>query len=465
MNFKESLPIVCVQGLGFVGTVMAIAIATAKDEQSKACFNVVGVDLPSELGNFRINAINNGHLPFETSDQNLVASLIKCIDQGNLLATSENDFYKMAEIVVVDIPLDLDFSNPREKVDVNFKPFEKAIQVVGMNIKPGCLVLVETTVPPGTCEKVVKPIIEKCFEKRGLDKNKIFIAHSYERVMPGKDYLASITDFWRVFSGIDEKSGDFCESFLKKIINTEKYPMVRLGKTVASETAKILENSYRAGTIAFMEEWGRFAEHVGFDLFEVINAIRMRPTHSNMRQPGFGVGGYCLTKDPLFAKWSASNFYEKPELDFPFCTNTVETNKKMPFVTFDYVKKILGNLKGKKVALFGVSYRQDVGDTRYSPSEPFAKEVIKEGGLLTAFDPMVSYWEEMEMEVVQDLSSFKDFDLAVFTVPHGEFREIDFSQLPEGIKVIDANQVVTSKQIEQIGSLKLTFFSIGRGYL
>ena len=120
--------------------------------------------------------------------------------------------------------------------------------------------------------------------------------------MPGKNYFDSIVNYWRVYAGIDDESAKKCEKFLKKIINTKDYPLTRLSDTTSSETAKVLENSYRAANIAFIEEWGRFAEDIGIDIFEIIESIRMRPTHSNIRQPGFGVGGYCLTKDPILQK-------------------------------------------------------------------------------------------------------------------------------------------------------------------
>ena len=144
--------------------------------------------------------------------------------------------------------------------------------------------------------------------------------------MPGKDYFNSIINYWRVYSGINDESADRCRDFLETVISTNEYPLTRLKKTTASEISKVLENSYRATTIAFMEEWGRFAEAVDVDLFEVVDAIRMRPTHSNMRQPGFGVGGYCLTKDPYFAMLASRELFNRNDLEFPFSTMAVRLN-------------------------------------------------------------------------------------------------------------------------------------------
>jgi len=109
--------------------------------------------------------------------------------------------------------------------------------------------------------------------------------------MPGPDYIDSIQNFYRVYSGIDENSADSVEQFLKTIISTKDYPLTRLGSTNATEMAKVLENSYRAMNIAFTVEWSRFAEEAGVNLYEVVDAIRMRPTHRNLMYPGIGVGG------------------------------------------------------------------------------------------------------------------------------------------------------------------------------
>ena len=144
--------------------------------------------------------------------------------------------------------------------------------------------------------KVVKPIIEENSEKEIFPINKLKIGHSYERVMPGPQYIDSIKNYYRVYSGINEYSATQTEIFLKTIISTKKYPLTRLNNTNATEMAKVLENSFRAMNIAFAVEWSRFAEEAGVNLYEIVDAIRMRPTHKNLMYPGIGVGGYCLTK-------------------------------------------------------------------------------------------------------------------------------------------------------------------------
>ena len=254
--------------------------------------------------------------------------------------------------------------------------------------------------------------------------------------------------------------------FLNEIINTKDFPLTRLSNTTASETGKVLENSYRAVNIAFMEEWGRFSEDVGIDIFEIVEAIRQRPTHSNIMQPGFGVGGYCLTKDPLFAKIAARDIFKIDGHGFTFSTKSVEINSKMPEVTLRKIEEHFnGNIKGKNFLLFGATYRQDVGDTRFSPSEYFAKGVLAKNCNLTVCDPLIEFWDEMKMEIKNVIPDLSNFDVIVFAVKHKEFRKIDFSDLSvsENTLIFDANNVLTKTQTEYLKSSKLNYSSIGRG--
>ncbi|HDQ15728.1 MAG TPA: nucleotide sugar dehydrogenase, partial [Bacteroidetes bacterium] len=238
-------------------------------------------------------------------------------------------------------------------------------------------------------------------------------------------------------------------------------PLCRLDNTLSSETAKVLENSYRATNIAFMEEWGRYAEELNIDMFKIVESIRKRPTHSNIRQPGFGVGGYCLTKDPLFAKWAATNFFNT-NLDFEFCNMAVKTNRKMPLVTLKYAEKILHNLKNKKILVLGISYKQEVGDTRHSPTKIFVEEALTKGAIISCHDSLVSEWDEMkDVTIYNIIPPFESFDLLIFAVPHEEYRRIDFSQ--KDLKILDANNVLTDKQIKNIKEHNNYLFSIGKG--
>lgn len=458
-----SRPIVAIQGLGFVGAAMAVAVASARRDDGEPRYTVYGVDLDNDAGRRRIDALNDSVFPFETTDTALVDALSTAMTQGNLSAGSDPAVYEQADVVVVDVPLDIDWQSTSPTLQLG--GFTAAIRTIGSRIRPDTLVLLETTVPPGTTEKIVIPTLAEEFTARGLDPASLTVAHSYERVMPGADYYNSIVNYWRVYAGHTERAADAAESFLSSVINTDEYPLTRLSNTTASETAKVMENTFRATTIALMEEWARFAEMAGVDMFEIVDAIRMRPTHANLRSPGFGVGGYCITKDPLFAKLASGELFGN-KMEFPFSTNAVNTNKDAPLVVCDRLEQLLGRpLDGAKVLLAGISYRQDVADTRYSPSETFVIGARERGATVEAYDPLVEYWEELDWSTPTSLPDPAGFDAVVFAVPHREFREIDMQEwLGDSTPIVyDGFSVLTREQLGAAAAAGCVVASTGRG--
>jgi nucleotide sugar dehydrogenase len=345
------------------------------------------------------------------------------------------------------------------------EPFKAAISTVGEFARDGALIVVETTVAPGTCERIVRPVLEFWCERRGMSHCGLLLAHSYERVMPGEHYLESITNFWRAYAGINERAADACEAFLSKVIDVARFPLRRLPSTTASETAKVLENAYRATNIAFIDEWGRFAERAGVDLFQVIDAIRVRPTHDNIRQPGFGVGGYCLTKDPVFAEIAARDVLGIGDHNFPMSELAMSINRDMPLHALDLLAERVGTLNGRHIALAGISYRQDVADTRYSPSQAFVQEAERRGASVLCLDPLVSHWEELDRPVSGEFASCPDVEAVVFAVPHREFRAIEPGTWLAGRRpvVLDANDCLTAAQRDAFAAAGCSVASVGRG--
>lgn len=457
-------PVVCIQGLGFAGIAMATAVANARDTDGNPHFNIVGIELPTSAGRLKVEAINRGRLPIVSNDADFAEAFHRAFETGNFVTTTEPVAYTFADITTVNVSLDVIFEGAQPTID--FSNLQAAIRTLGTYMPPGSLIMVETTVPPGTCEKVIAPEIAAALATRGLPNDALLLAHSYERVMPGKDYLRSIINFWRVYAGSTPEAADACEAFLSKVINVKDYPLTRLHSTTASETAKVLENSYRAVNIAFIEEWGRFSEAVGIDMFEVLDAIRMRPTHNNIRKPGFGVGGYCLTKDPLLAYIAARELFGFSNLDFSFSKQAVEINKKMPLVSLGKLRSLLGgSLHKKTLLLLGVSYLQDVGDTRSSPSELFVTKAEAEGAHVICHDPLVEYWEELDRRLSSDLPTPHGVDAVIFAVPHQEYRELDLPTWLNGASplIFDANNVLTHEQLASLSHLGCRVASIGRG--
>lgn len=462
--------VVVVQGLGFVGSVMSLVVANALTEE----YAVVGIDLPTPTSWWKIQSINDGIFPVVADDPKIGQFYRQAKEKNNLYATFDSYIYSKADVIVVDINLDVQKQSTGngqlDGYNVDLTPFKKAIESIGANCKPDVLVLVETTVPPGTCAKVVKPILEEKLTARGLPVTELKVGHSYERVMPGPKYVDSIQNFYRVFSGVDDKSAEATETFLRTIIRTDEYPLTRLGITHATEMAKVLENSYRAMNIAFMVEWSRFAEEAGVDIYEVVNAIRMRPTHKNIMLPGLGVGGYCLTKDPLLASWARQNLFGSEE-KLQQSETGVRINDRMPYYAFNYLKaQYPGSLAGKKVLLLGVSYLNDVGDTRYTPVQGFYEQLNNEGAAVTLHDPHVAYWEEKELHINKNLNELlsAEYDVVVITTGHKDYRgnaalrQILLSK-PAAF-VYDTIGVLTKEEIEEL-SAKHTVKVIGRGDL
>lgn len=456
-------PLVCIQGLGFVGAAMATAVANAVDENGVPYYNVIGVDLPNDSGHQRVAAINAGHFPMATSDRKLETAMEQAFKAGNLIATTDPECYRHAAIAVVDVHLDIPFLDERPRLEMD--GFRAAIRTLGERLPEGALVLVETTVPPGTCEKVVVPTLAQALAERSLPEDALLVAHSYERVMPGSDYYDSIVNYWRVFSGHTPAAADACETFLGHVINVDEFPLTRLKRTVASETAKVMENTFRAVNIAFVDEWSRYAEAVGIDLFEVVSAIGMRPTHRNIRRPGFGVGGYCLTKDPTFAPAAVEQLFELDPVAFPFSALAVQVNHRMPLAAARRLESLLdGSLEGRTILLLGVSYREDVADTRYSPSETFLRDLEAQGARVVCHDPYVRSWEELEREVSAELPAAAGVDAVVLAVAHQQFRELDYgSWLGDARPVfLDANNVLSDAQRDALRGLGARVESIGR---
>lgn len=462
--------VVVVQGLGFVGSVMGLVVANALTEE----YAVIGIDLPTPASYWKIRSINEGVFPIIASDPKIDLYYQNALAKKNYYATYDSHAYSKADVVVVDINLDVQKKTGANKelegYNVDLTPFKKAIEAIGANCKQEVLVLVETTVPPGTAQKIVRPILEESLTKRGLATDKIKVGHSYERVMPGPKYIDSIQNFYRVFAGTDEKSAAAVETFLRTVIRTDEYPLTKLGNTNATEMAKVLENSFRAMNIAFMVEWSRFAEEAGVDIYEVVNAIRMRPTHKNIMLPGLGVGGYCLTKDPLLASWARMNLFGSEE-KLTQSEKGVHINDKMPLYAFEYLRsQHNGSLEGKKVLLLGVSYLNDVGDTRYTPVEGFYEQLEAAGCEIVLHDPHVKYWEEKDIWINQDLEDLLKgvYDVIVITTGHKDYRDNvslieKIKQQPAGV-VYDTIGVLTNEEIKSL-SEKHAVKVIGRGDL
>jgi nucleotide sugar dehydrogenase len=492
--------IVVVMGLGFVGAVMAAVVADARDKNGNSTKFVVGMQRPSTRSYWKTPLLNLGIPPVSSEDPEVPLMISRCVkEKKTLIATYTYDALKLADVVVVDVQCDYlkeSLGNVREG-QADMKALEESLEIIGQNISSGTLVLIETTVAPGTTEQVAYPIIKKMFRKRGIESDPL-LAHSFERVMPGKNYVASIRDFWRVCSGMNEEATRRVVEFLKGVLNTEKYPLTVLDRPIESETAKIVENSFRATILAFLDEWSLFAERNGVDLIKVINAIKVRPTHNNMIFPGPGIGGYCLPKDGGLGLWAYRHIHGFEDEIFKITPMAIDINDTRSLhvaqLTRDALRNMGRPIASAEVLVLGASYREDVGDTRYSGSELIVRRLTEMGAELRVHDPYVPHWWEFEkqdeypaashglkrffrgQEKLKDLRIEQDLpkalngtDAVVFAVRHKHYLNLDPDEVLKmaggPIAVIDCFGLLDDNKIKRYFELGCEVKGLGRGHV
>lgn len=498
---SEGKEIVVVMGVGFVGAVMAAIVADAVDKKSgRPSKFVVGCQRPSARSYWKIPLLNRGLSPVKAEDPEVEPMIKRCVlEKKALVATYNDDCLKLADCVVVDVQCDYtknDLGNMRTG-SAEMGALEATIKTIGEKVPAGCLTLIETTVAPGTTEFVAWPIMKKAFEARGI-KSEPLLAHSFERVMPGRNYVSSIRDFWRVCSGCNAEAKKRVEKFLREVLNTEKFPLTIMDRPIESETTKIVENSYRATTLAFLDEWSLFAEHNGVDLIKVINAIKVRPTHSNMIFPGPGVGGYCLPKDGGLGYWAYKHILGFSEDIFKITPMAIDINDTRGLhaatLTRDALRNMGRQVAGACILLCGASYRQDVADTRYSGSEIVVRKLTEMGAEMRVHDPYLEHWYELENQdtypsaghslarffrnqdelvniyVQHDLASaLRGAQAIILAVGHEPYLQLDPDKIVEWagapLAVIDCFGILDDERIRRYFELGCEVKALGRGHI
>ena len=492
--------IVVVMGVGFVGAAMAAVVADTEDENGEPTKFVIGMQRPSTRSYWKIPLLNRGMAPVKSEDEELEPMIARCVkEKKTLTATFSYEVLKLADVVVSDVQCDYlkeSFGNVRDG-QTDMVALESSLEIVAEHIPPETLVLIETTVAPGTTEQVAYPIMRKVFRKRGIQSDPL-LAHSFERVMPGKEYVASIRDFWRVCSGINEEATRRVEKFLREVVNTEDYPLTVLDRPIESETAKIIENSFRATILAFLDEWSVFAERNGVDLIKVIEAIKVRPTHNNIIFPGPGIGGYCLPKDGGLGVWAYRHIHGFEDDIFKITPLAIDINDtralRVAQLTRDAMRNMSRPLAAAEILVLGASYREDVGDTRYSGSELVVRRLTEMGAEMRVHDPYVQHWWEFEKqdEYPSPTHSLKRFfrnqdklvalrierdlkkalagaDAVIFAVRHQPYLDLDPDEVVETaggpLAVIDCFGILDDERIKRYFELGCEVKGLGRGHV
>lgn len=500
---KEQKEVVIVMGLGFVGAVMAAIIADTVDKKNgRPTKFVVGCQRPSTRSYWKTPLLNRGQSPVKSEDPEVDPMITRCVlEKKTLTATYNSDCLALADCVVVDVQCDYSKQDlgTMKTGETEMAALEATLKTIGEKIGPDCLVLIETTVAPGTTEFVALPILRKAFRARGIQTEPL-LAHSFERVMPGREYVSSIRDFWRVCSGCNEEAKTRVVKFLNEVINVEKFPLTVMDRPIESETTKIVENSYRATILAFLNEWSVFSERNGVDLIKVVKAIKMRPTHSNIIFPGPGIGGYCLPKDGGLGYWAYGHLlgFEDADSVFKISTIAIDVNDTRGLHVAELTRDALRNMgryiAGARVLIAGASYREDVGDTRYSGSELVVRKLTEMGAEISVHDPYVEHWYELEnqdtypapghswsrffrnqqdlngIQVQKDLASaLAGVEALVLAVRHAPYLHLDPDDVVRWaggpIAVIDCFGILQDDDIRRYFELGCEVKALGRGHI
>jgi nucleotide sugar dehydrogenase len=498
---SENREIVVVMGVGFVGAVMAAIIADSVDKKTgKPNKFVIGCQRPSTRSYWKIPLLDKGRSPVKAEDPEVEPMIARCVlEKKTLVATYNSDCLKLADCVVVDVQCDYtkeSLGNMRTG-KAEMSALEATMKTIGEKIPPKCLTLIETTVAPGTTEFVAWPIMKKAFAARGIDSEPL-LAHSFERVMPGKNYVSSIRDFWRVCSGCNAEARKRVEKFLREVLNTEEFPLTIMDRPIESETTKIVENSFRAAILAFIDEWSLFAERNGVDLIKVIKAIKVRPTHSNIIFPGPGVGGYCLPKDGGLGYWAYKHILGFEDEIFKITPMAIDINDTrglhVATLTRDALRNMGRQIAGATILLCGASYRQDVADTRYSGSEVVVRKLTEMGAEMSVHDPYLKHWYELEKQdtypapghslarffrnqdelvntnVRHDLAAaLKGAQAIILAVPHAPYLQLDPDKIVKWagapLAVIDCFGILEDDKIRRYFELGCEVKALGRGHI
>ena len=404
----------CVVGLGYIGLPTAAMLATNG-------ISVVGVDTDSTV----VQAISEGNSHIEEPG---IRSLVqKAVNSGHLTAQAE---MPEADVFVIAVPTPI---TPDKQPDLD--AVRAASETISQRIKRGDLVLLESTVSPGTTVQLVAPILETSGLKAGSDFS---LAYCPERVLPGA-ILRELIENDRIVGGIDTRSAQRASDFYRSFVKGKIY----LTDATTAEVVKLSENTFRDVNIALANELSRICSTLGVDVWEMITLANKHP-RVNLLQPGPGVGGHCIPIDPWFlvsADPAAANIIRTSR----------ETNDAQPRLVAQLVLDMVAGAPRPRVAVLGVTYKANVNDTRESPALEVIRALEEAGAEVSAHDP---HARQFFRPLVTLEEAFKGADAAVVLVDHQDFEGLDpkrLSQLMRSSKVLDTRHCLDVARWREAG--------------
>ena len=373
---------IIVIGQGYVGLPLALAAASAG-------YNVSGVDSDTE----KVSQINSANSPIEDISNKEISALI---DSGSYRCLTLADATPAAEVILICVPTPL---NSDHKPDLSY--LISAIEASGKVLAPGVLVIVESTIQPGTTRDLLVPILEKV---SGLKRDQFLVAYSPERIDPANKSW-KIDNTPKLVAGLTDKAAQKAKDFYSKFINQVDI----CDSLEVAETAKLLENSFRLVNISFINELAIFCQKIGIDINDVVKAASTKPYGFMPFYPSVGVGGHCIPVDPLYL----ANAAKEAGAPTRFIELADQINLEMPTYFVGRANEILGGLKGKKVLVIGVAYKPNVSDVRETPVASLIAGLEKSGASVSWHDDLVKSWNNQSSAPITD-----QYDLAIIATPH-----------------------------------------------
>lgn len=414
---------ICVLGIGYIGLPTSALFAINGNK-------VVGVDINEKI----VKMINKGIVPFkETGLDNLIK---KAFDSHNFSVKTE---VEEAEVFLIAVPTPLD---PEAKM-ADLKYVKSATNMIYPYLRKRNLVIVESTIPPGTSEKVIIPILEKSGLKVNIDFD---LVHCPERAIPG-DTIYEMIHNDRIIGGLNNESTEIAKELYSCYVKGNFH----LTDIRTAEICKLMENTYRDINIALANEFAQIAEECGIDVWKAIELANKHP-RVNILKPGPGVGGHCIAVDPWFLRENSTKSR--------IISLSREINDSMPNYVLLNVRQLLDGINKPTVTIFGVSYKGNVDDTRETPALKIIKLAENEGYDVKIYDPIVNNFEYPLSDLEKAVNGS---DCIVIVSDHDEFKEIKpakFAGIMRNRNVIDTRNILDQTLWEDAG---FKFKLIGRG--
>lgn len=423
---RDKTATAAVIGLGYVGLPVACTLA-------QAGFRVLGI----ERDEAKAARINEGISPISDQEPGLAELLREALSSGRLQATADHEWCGQADVILIAVETPV---HPVSKVP-SYEALRAALEELGPHLQSGSLVIVESTIAPGTMEQVVKPLLEQTSNLTAGEG--FYLAFCPERVMPGK-LLANLRNCDRVIGGQTREAAEFARELYRHIVLAD----LDVTDTLTAELVKATENAYRDVQIAFANEIALLCENVGADVHEVRALVNKSPFRQ-MHVPGAGVGGHCIPKDPWLLLYGTQG-----ELQARLISTARSVNEGMPLHVASLAEEALVSagvpVEGAKVTVLGYAYLENTSDARNSPTVPLVERLRARGAIVTIHD---AHFPEYDRDLKEAVAGS---DCVILTVAHDEYRALDLADLREWMAtpvLIDGRNVWSKSRARELGFL------------